>query len=610
MKPVWMSRARSVPAFIVENSAPWMNGTASANARNESVGKPGSSVEACRPAAFTVMSAIGKTSGGDHARGLACRATTERRAIAPTCGQAAAHGRRGGSASASSAAPSSVRPVFARNTSSSDGRLQLEVDDVDAVRIDRAHDVGRARGRPGAARRRHASWRAARRTARGTRRSAARSSSRPGIACTLGRPISAFSSAGVPSATILPVVDDPDPVGEDVRLLQVLRREEDGDAILAPQAGDLLPERRPALRVEAGRRLVEEEDPRAVDEREREVEPALHPARVAGHLPVGRVLEPDALEQVVGPNLTLRSFGTPWSVACSLRWSRPVRSGSSAASCSATPISERTFGPSLTTSYPPTRAVPEVGGSSVVRTWTVVDLPGAVRPEEAVDLTRRDGEVDPVDRARTLLVLANEPQDLDPVCRLSTVQHYRRPFGARPARGGASRPPRASRCAGRRRPPSRSAGTCRRPRSTSTSSARTRACPLLSAPARRRASAPRSEVAPLLLRHAVHVDLERPRDVGRKADAGSSGARSGTFIEWQRGARHALRPGRSASAAVALAPVALADNGGFAPVAPESPNAERIRDTLALRLDLHRRDLRARRGAARHVHLALPAAAA
>jgi hypothetical protein len=41
MNPVWMSRARSVPAFIVEKSAPWMNGTARAKARNESVGKPG-----------------------------------------------------------------------------------------------------------------------------------------------------------------------------------------------------------------------------------------------------------------------------------------------------------------------------------------------------------------------------------------------------------------------------------------------------------------------------------------------------------------------------------------------------------------------------------------
>ena len=54
----------SVPAFIVEKSAPWMNGTASANARNESVGNPGSSVDEAKPPAFTAMSAIGKISGG------------------------------------------------------------------------------------------------------------------------------------------------------------------------------------------------------------------------------------------------------------------------------------------------------------------------------------------------------------------------------------------------------------------------------------------------------------------------------------------------------------------------------------------------------------------
>jgi hypothetical protein len=34
-----------------------------------------------------------------------------------------------------------------------------------------------------------------------------------------------------------------------------------------------------------------------VDERQGEVEPAFHPARVTGDSPVGRVGEPDALEQ-------------------------------------------------------------------------------------------------------------------------------------------------------------------------------------------------------------------------------------------------------------------------------------------------------------------------
>ena len=59
-----MSRARSVPAFIVANSAPWMNGTATAKARNESVGKPSSWVDGLRPAALTATSIVGKRSGG------------------------------------------------------------------------------------------------------------------------------------------------------------------------------------------------------------------------------------------------------------------------------------------------------------------------------------------------------------------------------------------------------------------------------------------------------------------------------------------------------------------------------------------------------------------
>jgi len=39
-------------------------------------------------------------------------------------------------------------------------------------------------------------------------------------------------------------------------------------------------------------------------------------------------------------------------------------------------------------SCPATVAVPSVGGKSVVSMWIIVDLPAAVRPEEAVDLAR------------------------------------------------------------------------------------------------------------------------------------------------------------------------------------------------------------------------------
>ena len=46
---------------------------------------------------------------------------------------------------------------------------------------------------------------------------------------------------------------------------------------------------------------------------------------------------------------------------------------------------------------------------------TVVDFPAPFGPEEAVDLARRDGQVDPVDRARPFLELPDERLGLDRV---------------------------------------------------------------------------------------------------------------------------------------------------------------------------------------------------
>ena len=65
------------------------------------------------------------------------------------------------------------------------------------------------------------------------------------------------------------VVDDPDAVGQDVGFLEVLRREEHRDALLAREPADLVPERGAALDVEPCRRLVEEEDAGTVRERQR-----------------------------------------------------------------------------------------------------------------------------------------------------------------------------------------------------------------------------------------------------------------------------------------------------------------------------------------------------
>jgi hypothetical protein len=73
----------------------------------------------------------------------------------------------------------------------------------------------------------------------------------------------------------LAAVDDADAVGEHVGLLEVLGREEDGHAV-AGQAADLVPQRGTALRVQARGGLVEEQQARAVHEREAEIQAALH----------------------------------------------------------------------------------------------------------------------------------------------------------------------------------------------------------------------------------------------------------------------------------------------------------------------------------------------
>jgi len=58
-----------VPAFMVANRAPCMNGTASAKARKESVGNPGSAVVAFRPPVLTSRRRTGKTRGKTIAAG-------------------------------------------------------------------------------------------------------------------------------------------------------------------------------------------------------------------------------------------------------------------------------------------------------------------------------------------------------------------------------------------------------------------------------------------------------------------------------------------------------------------------------------------------------------
>ena len=117
------------------------------------------------------------------------------------------------------------------------------------------------------------------------------------------------------------LVEHRDPVGELVGLLQVLGGEEDGGAV-GHQLADDPPHRAPAARVETRRRLVQEDDPRAADQRHRQVQLPAHAAGVGRHqlvapTPPGRTAPAGPRDHPASPERRrLRS-------AISCRFSRP-----------------------------------------------------------------------------------------------------------------------------------------------------------------------------------------------------------------------------------------------------------------------------------------------
>ena len=78
-----------------------------------------------------------------------------------------------------------------------------------------------------------------------------------------------------------------DPVGEVFGLLQILRREQNGRALLGKFL-DGLPHLDSRLWVEPGSRLVEKDDRRFSDEAHRDIEAAAHSTRIRRHLPIAR----------------------------------------------------------------------------------------------------------------------------------------------------------------------------------------------------------------------------------------------------------------------------------------------------------------------------------
>ena len=67
------------------------------------------------------------------------------------------------------------------------------------------------------------------------------------------------------------------------------------------QAMELVPHATAEQRVDPGRRLVEEQQRRVVDQRAGQLEPALHPAREAAGAAAADVPQVDELEHLAGP---------------------------------------------------------------------------------------------------------------------------------------------------------------------------------------------------------------------------------------------------------------------------------------------------------------------
>ena len=139
--------------------------------------------------------------------------------------------------------------------------------------------------------------------------------------------ISRLSAVGRALGDDLAVVHDRDPVAERVGLFEVVGGDEDGHA-LGAQPADLVPHVGPALRVEAGGRLVEEDDARLVDDAERDVDPPALAAGVGLALAVGVLGELERRQRPRRARLRLapceaRTAG-PGAPAPRGRWSRPT----------------------------------------------------------------------------------------------------------------------------------------------------------------------------------------------------------------------------------------------------------------------------------------------
>ena len=278
----------------------------------------------------------------------------------------------------------------------------VDVDRVDPGGVERAHDLDQSRARPGRDRDLPLVGILARGPVSELRERPGRGREIAGVldgdddALAADARLELGRGAGRRDA---PVVEHHDLVGEAVGLLEVLGREHDGGAV-ADELAEQLPQVVAALRIEPGRRLVEEQHRRRGDEARGEIEPPAHAARERAHEPVGHVVEPELLEQLVGASAGHRArqvvqapdqlAGSRAPSAGRRRW-RSDRSGR----CARAPGRVGDHGRSRRRAR-----CPIVGSASVVRMRIAVVLPAPLWPSRPRTLPAAAWKLDVVEGAR------------------------------------------------------------------------------------------------------------------------------------------------------------------------------------------------------------------
>ena len=178
------------------------------------------------------------------------------------------------------------------------------------------------------------------------------------------------------------------------------------------QPEQLVPEQMPRLRVEPGRRLVQQQQVGLAHQRPRDRQPPLHPARQLVDLHLRLVRQRDELEQLVRP-LPAVGPAEPEVPAVDGQVLVHGQLGSSVSSCGHTPSRARIAGPSVAGSIPRIRSSPPLTGETAPIIRIVDDLPaplGPRNPNASPFQTSRSIPAPPRSRRTTSAAHAPEPE--------------------------------------------------------------------------------------------------------------------------------------------------------------------------------------------------------